>query len=108
MRRRVEIDTNWPDPVSDPIGHTLAVYGGAPPDDFVIVATSNVYGDGVRTGITWGDLRRQRELILELAGHLENYSDDVARYMGDPGFRTETIQGVLERARNAVKNAVES
>jgi hypothetical protein len=28
--------------------------------------------------------------------------------MGDPGFRTETIQGVLERARNAVKNAVES
>jgi hypothetical protein len=24
----------------------------------VIVASGNVYGDGIRTGLTWGDLRR--------------------------------------------------
>jgi hypothetical protein len=39
------------------LAHTLAVFADAPDDRVLIQATSNVYGEGVRTGLTMGDLR---------------------------------------------------
>ena len=49
------------EPGTDPVErlrHTLAIYEGQITDDeWVIRATSNVYGPGVTTGLTWGDLR---------------------------------------------------
>jgi hypothetical protein len=52
-----EFIATHPDP-SDPVAHTLSVYAEEPDEAFVIVASGNIYGDGVRTGLTWGDLRR--------------------------------------------------
>lgn len=54
---RDEFIAAHPDP-SDPVAHTLSVYADEPDDAFVIIASGNVYGDGVKTGLTWGDLRR--------------------------------------------------
>ena len=62
-------DPNWTEPVANPqtfgdaranLEHTLQVFGNPEPDDddrMVLMATSNVYGPGVRTGLTWRDLR---------------------------------------------------
>lgn len=56
-QRREDFIAAHPDP-SDPVAHTLSVYAEEPDEAFVIVATGNIYGDGVQTGLTWGDLRR--------------------------------------------------
>jgi hypothetical protein len=51
---------NNPHPGSDPIArlrHTLDIYVDQPDGEWVTVATSNLYGDGEKTGLTWGDLR---------------------------------------------------
>ena len=53
-----EARDKYPDPLWEPVAHTLAVYADTPDEAYVIVATSNVYGKGVTTGLTWGDLRR--------------------------------------------------
>jgi hypothetical protein len=37
--------------------HVLAVYADSPDDTLVVQATNGIYGDGVRTGLTMGDLR---------------------------------------------------
>lgn len=39
------------------LAHTVAVYEATPDDQTMVLATSNVYSDGVRTGLTMGDLR---------------------------------------------------
>jgi hypothetical protein len=39
------------------LAHVVAVYDATPDDQTMVLATSNVYGDGVRTGLTMGDLR---------------------------------------------------
>lgn len=47
-------------PGDDPLGHvahTLSAFPNAADDEYVVMATSGVYGDDVRTGMTWGDLR---------------------------------------------------
>ncbi len=50
-----------PHPGADPaarLRHTLDVFRADIRDDsFVVTATSGVYGDDERTGLTWGDLR---------------------------------------------------
>ena len=46
-----------PDP-ADALAHTLSIYAATPADEFIVVASSNVYGKDIRTGLTWGDLRR--------------------------------------------------
>jgi hypothetical protein len=43
-------------------------------------------------------------LVSELAGHLDNYAEDVARLSGNPGWRTPTIQEVLDRAADAMRS----
>lgn len=37
--------------------HVLAVLDRAPDDRQIITVTSNIYGDGITTGLTLGDLR---------------------------------------------------
>jgi hypothetical protein len=63
---------SWTDPVSDPqsfgdaranLEHTLQVYGDDADDRMVLMATGNVYGDGIRTGLTLRDLRLIAEYI---------------------------------------------
>ncbi|MGX1254175.1 hypothetical protein RKD48_006686 [Streptomyces ambofaciens] len=38
--------------------HVLKVYAGEPDSRLMIEATNNIYGSGVRTGLTIGDLRK--------------------------------------------------
>lgn len=62
---------SWPEPISDPqtpadaiqnLQHTLAVFGQqGPGPGWLVMATSNIYGPRIRTGLTWRDL----ELIAE-------------------------------------------
>jgi len=59
-RNTPQLPAGWPAPPQDPtaaLQHTLDLYADQPGDAMVIVATSNVYGPGVKTGLTWGDLR---------------------------------------------------
>jgi hypothetical protein len=41
----------------DALAHVVKVFAGQPDDLLVVQATSGIYGDGVRTGLTLGDLR---------------------------------------------------
>lgn len=59
-------DPNWTEPVTDPqtfedardnLEHTLQIYTDHEDDRMILMATSNVYGPGVRTGLTMQDLR---------------------------------------------------
>lgn len=52
--------TNFPQPGDDPVErlrHTMAVFNNEHDDEWVLTATSGVYGPGVRTSLTRGDLR---------------------------------------------------
>lgn len=42
---------------TEALAHILAVYEGEPDTRMMIEATNGIYGDGVRTGLTIGDLR---------------------------------------------------
>jgi hypothetical protein len=49
-----------PHPGDDPINrlaHTLEMFDGQPDEEMAILATSDAYPDGGKTGLTWGDLR---------------------------------------------------
>ena len=39
------------------LAHVLAVFSDEPDNRLMIEATNGIYGDGVRTGLTMGDLR---------------------------------------------------
>lgn len=60
-RKDYEFIANHPEPSGSPVDrlqHVLDVYGdSAKNDQFAVEATRNIYGDGVVTGLTWGDLR---------------------------------------------------
>lgn len=45
--------------------HVVAVFHDSPADDYVLTASSNIYGDGIKTGLTHGDLRA---LLQRLGG----------------------------------------
>lgn len=68
----IKPDPKWTDPVADPqtqgdaranLEHTLQLFHDAPDEQFVLMATSNVYGPNVRTGLTMRDLRLIAEWI---------------------------------------------
>lgn len=42
---------------AEALAHVVKVYADTPDETTMIMATSNVYGDGVRTGLLMGDLR---------------------------------------------------
>jgi hypothetical protein len=48
---------NAPSNALEALAHVVSVYEATPDDQTMVLATSNVYGDGVRTGLTMGDLR---------------------------------------------------
>lgn len=54
-------------PGDDPVArlrHTLDVYGDdARDDEWVKIATTGIYGQGIKTGLTWGDLRAIAERL---------------------------------------------
>jgi hypothetical protein len=56
-RSAAEARAKYPDPKNG-LAHTLAVFADEPDESFVVVATGNIYGPGIRTGLTWGELRR--------------------------------------------------
>ncbi|MFI8084345.1 hypothetical protein ACIF6L_26525 [Kitasatospora sp. NPDC086009] len=54
-----------PEPPTTPaeaLAHVVAIYDDEPDDRMMIHATSNIYGPGVRTGLTMGDLRSLHRL----------------------------------------------
>ena len=57
--RRRTIDQYGPAPVTpaEALTHVLKVYADEPDDRLMIEATNGIYGDGIRTGLTLGDLR---------------------------------------------------
>lgn len=57
--------TYGPQPTTpaDALAHVLRVFAQQPDDAMVITVTDSIYGDGIRTGLTFGDLRAiQRQL----------------------------------------------
>ena len=60
-RAQHDFEQRHPQPGDDPVArlqHTLDLFDNQPDGEFVVIATSGMYGDGVRTGLTWGDLRK--------------------------------------------------
>ena len=59
-RRDYEFIAQHPHPGDDPVtclAHVLDLFAESPDDEFVVIATSSIYGDGEKTGLTWADLR---------------------------------------------------
>lgn len=52
-----------PTTAAEALAHVVKVNEGTPDEALVIMATSNVYGDGVRTGLLMGDLRALNEMV---------------------------------------------
>lgn len=46
-----------PATAEEALAHVLAVYADEPDTRLMVEATNGIYGDGVRTGLTMGDLR---------------------------------------------------
>lgn len=59
--RSAEVRASLPEPGNDAIGrlrHTVAAFANCTtPEEWAIRATGNIYGDGVTTGLKWGDLQ---------------------------------------------------
>lgn len=66
-----QFTTTHPDPGTDPVArlrHVLDVFSDTDgelddPDRFAVTATTNLYGKGVTTGLTFGDLQALASLI---------------------------------------------
>ena len=58
IRRRVQ-EQYGPAPTTptEALAHVLKVLADEPDDALMVKATDGIYGDGVRTGLTLGDLR---------------------------------------------------
>lgn len=65
--RQETIERLGPEPTTptERLAHTLAAHAEQDDNWLVVEATNNVYGDGIRTGLTLGDLRA---LHRQLAG----------------------------------------
>ena len=66
-------DPNWTEPIGDPqtfddaranLEHTLQLVADNEDDRMILMATSNVYGPGIKTGLTMRDLRLIAKGIL--------------------------------------------
>ena len=57
-----------PEPGPDAYGHlvhTMDVHAEMPDSAWAVTATNGIYGPGVRTGLTWGDLRALHRMLNE-------------------------------------------
>lgn len=55
-----DIRDQHPHPGTDPVArlrHTLDVYADRPDGEWASIATTGIYSDGEKTGLTFGDLR---------------------------------------------------
>jgi hypothetical protein len=81
------------------LAHVIAVWDGEPDSRMVLDATSNIYGRGVRTGLTLGDVRALGSLA-DFARWIVALDD-----VDGPGAeerRTVTLNRIIERARLAL------
>lgn len=69
-RERFEFIEQHPMPTNpvEALAHTLAVYEELDDDRQMVQATSGIYGPGVRTGLTMGDLREIAGMLKRWAG----------------------------------------
>ncbi|WP_158712436.1 hypothetical protein [Streptomyces sp. NRRL F-5135] len=56
-REAMEQYGDAPATAEEALAHVLTVYADEPDNRLMIEATNGIYGDGVRTGLTMGDLR---------------------------------------------------
>lgn len=63
----------------DSLRHVLDVFSSQPDIDFAIVATDGEYGPGVKTGLSWADLRELRSRLEFVEEHLRPDWDSQAR-----------------------------
>lgn len=63
--RHDTINSYGPQPTTpqDALAHVLCAYAQEPDDRLMIQATSGIYGDGVTTGLTMGDLRALQQKL---------------------------------------------
>jgi hypothetical protein len=69
-RERLALIAQFPEPDGTPLSnlkHYVDIFEGSPDSEKVLIATSGIYGDGVRTGLTHGDLRA----LLHMAEQLQ-------------------------------------
>jgi hypothetical protein len=63
-----ELAAQHPQPGNDPVQrlrHTVEMFASAKPDEYAILATSNLYGPGVKTGLTWRDLAALLRIVAK-------------------------------------------
>ncbi|MEV6680706.1 hypothetical protein AB0N09_28150 [Streptomyces erythrochromogenes] len=63
LTRHLQAYPNPPATHVEALEQVLAAHAGEPENGLAITATSGVYGQGIRTGLTWGHLRA---LLAEL------------------------------------------
>lgn len=99
MAEYEKITDIWPRPptnLADRLKHVLDIWDDHPDDFIILIATSEVYGRHVRTGVTLGDLRelygRERlgaETVLYGGSAAERLRDrlreDIAEHGPPPG-----------------------
>jgi hypothetical protein len=72
---------------AETLAHVLTAYADTPDDRLMIEATSGIYGAGVRTGLTMGDLRAlaaQKSPDTERRSELHTESGEISIYGGEP------------------------
>jgi hypothetical protein len=62
-RETIEQYGDAPANAIEALDHVLALYADEPDDRLMVEATNGIYGDGVRTGLTMGDLRVLRDSL---------------------------------------------
>lgn len=72
--RQETIDRLGPEPTTpaERLAHTLAAHADTDGSWLVAEATSNIYGDGVRTGITLDDLRAVQQQLVVAEARIAN------------------------------------
>jgi hypothetical protein len=90
-----------PSNATEALTHVLAAYSDENDARMMVEATNGIYGEGIRTGLTIGDLRA--------LGGLADFArwivalDDVDGPGADER-RTITLNRIIERARQALAN----
>ncbi|MEU0160259.1 hypothetical protein ABZ154_15795 [Streptomyces sp. NPDC006261] len=103
--RQETIEQLGPEPttLAERLAHTLAAHADTDGGWLVAEATSNIYGSGVRTGITLDDLRAiQKQLATAEAriGNVLALCDEAERQgiVSGGGFRVSIVRAVANAA----------
>lgn len=66
-RETIEQYGDAPTTPLEALDHTLAVWADEGDDWLMVEATNGIYGNGVRTGLTMGDLRALRAALTDIS-----------------------------------------